>query len=98
MVAGTNGKSSTTRLIAAIALAHGIRAGCYTSPHLVKVTERIQVDGLPLTDQRFIESLNEILPIVLMMEERRGKKLTGFELLTVMALSEFADAPMHLAW
>jgi dihydrofolate synthase/folylpolyglutamate synthase len=97
VVAGTNGKSSTTRLIAAIALAHGIRAGCYTSPHLVKVTERIQVDGLPLTDQRFIESLNEILPIVLMMEERRGKKLTGFELLTVMALSEFADAPMHLA-
>lgn len=97
VVAGTNGKSSTTRLVDAIARAHGIRSGAYTSPHLVSMTERILLDGEPISESRFVESLNEIYPIILMMEERIGEKLTGFELMTVLALSEFAEAPMHMA-
>ena len=97
VVAGTNGKSSTTRLVDAIARAHGIRSGAYTSPHLVSMTERILLDGHPISESRFVESLNEIYPIILMMEERIGEKLTGFELMTVLALSEFAEAPMHMA-
>ena len=97
VVAGTNGKSSTTRLVDAIARAHGIRSGAYTSPHLVSMTERILIDGHPISEVRFVESLNEIYPIILMMEERIGEKLTGFELMTVLALSEFAEAPMHMA-
>ncbi len=97
VVAGTNGKSSTTRLVDSIARAHGIRSGAYTSPHLVSMTERILLDGHPISESRFVESLNEIYPIILMMEERIGEKLTGFELMTVLALSEFAEAPMHMA-
>ena len=97
VIAGTNGKSSTTRLVDAIARAHGIRSGAYTSPHLVSMTERILIDGHPISEARFVESLNEIYPIILMMEERLGEKLTGFELMTVLALSEFAEAPMHMA-
>ncbi len=97
VIAGTNGKSSTTRLVDAIARAHGIRSGAYTSPHLVSMTERILIDGHPISETRFVESLNEIYPIILMMEDRLGEKLTGFELMTVLALSEFAEAPMHMA-
>jgi dihydrofolate synthase/folylpolyglutamate synthase len=97
VVAGTNGKSSTTRMIDAIARTHGIRSGAYTSPHLISITERILIDGKPIADERFVEALNEIYPIILMMEERIGEKLTGFELMTVLALSEFAATPMHMA-
>lgn len=97
VVAGTNGKSSTTRLVDALARAHGIRSGAYTSPHLVSLTERISLDGEHISEQRFVSALNEVYPIVLMMEERIGEKLTGFELMTVLALSEFAAAPMHMA-
>jgi len=97
VIAGTNGKSSTTKLADAIARTHGIRSGAYTSPHLVSVTERILIDGLPIADQRMVAALNEIFPIILMMEERIGEKLTGFELMTVLALSEFAATPIHMA-
>lgn len=97
VIAGTNGKSSTTRMIDALARAHGIRSGAYTSPHLVSITERILIDGEPISEARFVESLNEIYPIILMMEDRIGEKLTGFELMTVLAFSEFAEAPMHMA-
>jgi dihydrofolate synthase/folylpolyglutamate synthase len=97
VIAGTNGKSSTTRMIDQLARAHGIRSGAYTSPHLVSMTERILLDGEPIAEERFVEALNEIYPIILMMEERMGEKLTGFELMTVLALSEFAAAPMHMA-
>ncbi|MFZ9841189.1 MAG: bifunctional folylpolyglutamate synthase/dihydrofolate synthase, partial [Candidatus Nanopelagicales bacterium] len=97
VIAGTNGKSSTTRMIDQLARAHGIRSGAYTSPHLVSMTERILLDGEPIAEDRFVEALNEIYPIILMMEERMGEKLTGFELMTVLALSEFAAAPMHMA-
>ena len=97
MIAGTNGKSSTTKMADAIARTHGIRSGAYTSPHLVSVTERILIDGLPIADERMVAALNEIFPIILMMEERIGEKLTGFELITVLALSEFAATPIHMA-
>ena len=52
-VVGTNGKSSTVRMIAALLAEHGVRAGAYLSPHLVSFAERIRVDGADITPQAF---------------------------------------------
>src|SRR5690349_10307549 len=57
---GTNGKTSTARMIDALVRALGVRPGRYTSPHLASVTERICVDGLPLSEERFGEVFDEV--------------------------------------
>lgn len=61
---GTNGKTSTARMIEAVLRAYGLRTGRYTSPHLSSVTERISVDGSPVEDEAFVRIWNEILPMV----------------------------------
>src|SRR5688572_5205273 len=59
-VTGTNGKGSTARLIVALLNAHGLRVGLHTSPDLVKVTERLQVDDQIISDEAFAEQLERI--------------------------------------
>ena len=57
---GTNGKTSTARMIDALLRAHGLRTGRYTSPHLETVRERISLDGEPVSEERFVEIYEEI--------------------------------------
>jgi len=94
---GTNGKTSTARMVDALVRAFGLRPGRYTSPHLHAVTERITVDGDPLSDERFTEVLDEVLPYVELVDARSPVRVTFFEVLTAMAFAAFADAPVDLA-
>lgn len=100
-VAGTNGKSSTSRMVDALVREHGLRTGRFTSPHLTSVTERISVDGDPISDERFVEVWQDVAPYVHMVDAKNvaeGKpRLSFFEVLTVMAFAAFADAPIDVA-
>jgi len=100
-VTGTNGKSSTTRMVERLVREHGLRTGRFTSPHLTSVTERIAVDGEPLTPERFVEVFEDVAPYIGVAdresEEAGGPRLSFFEVLTVMAFAAFADAPVDVA-
>jgi dihydrofolate synthase/folylpolyglutamate synthase len=84
-VAGTNGKGSVAASLAAILQAAGRRVGLYTSPHLVRFNERIQVNGVPIADDRVVEAYHAIQAV-----DRVDRELTFFELATAMAFFEFA--------
>jgi dihydrofolate synthase/folylpolyglutamate synthase len=94
---GTNGKTSTARMVDSLVRGFGLRPGRYTSPHLDAVTERICVDGDPLSDERFTEVFDELLPYVELVDSRSPVPMTFFEVLTGMAFAAFADAPVDLA-
>jgi len=94
---GTNGKTSTARMIDSLVRAFGLRPGRYTSPHLDSVTERISIDGTPISDERFVEVFDEVLPYVELVDSRSPVPMTFFEVLTGMAFAAFADAPVDLA-
>ncbi|MDQ3502822.1 MAG: bifunctional folylpolyglutamate synthase/dihydrofolate synthase [Actinomycetota bacterium] len=94
---GTNGKSSTARMIDALLQGFGLRPGRYTSPHLDSVTERITIDGQPLTDEQFTAVYDEIAPYVELVDSRMPLPMTFFEVLTAMAFAAFADAPADVA-
>jgi dihydrofolate synthase/folylpolyglutamate synthase len=94
---GTNGKTSTARMIDALVRAFGLRPGRFTSPHLDSVTERITIDGDPLTEERFAEVFDEIHAYVELVDSRSPVPMTFFEVLTGMAFAAFADAPVDVA-
>jgi dihydrofolate synthase/folylpolyglutamate synthase len=95
---GTNGKTSTARMIDALLTAHGLRTGRYTSPHLTTVRERISVDGQPLTEERFVEVYQEVAPVAQFLDRQEAaESLTFFDVTTAMALAAFADAPVDVA-
>ena len=94
---GTNGKTSTARMVDALVRGFGLRPGRYTSPHLDTVTERITIDGDPLSDDRFTEVFDEVLPYVELVDARSPVPVTFFEVLTAMAFAAFADAPVDVA-
>ena len=93
-VAGTNGKTSTSRMIESLVRAAGLRTGLFTSPHLHTPQERICIDGEPVDVARFAASYDEIAPFVELVDQREGR-LTWFEVLTGMAFACFADAPVE---
>jgi dihydrofolate synthase / folylpolyglutamate synthase len=96
---GTNGKGSTAAMIESLLRANGLRTGRLTSPHLMSVTERITIDGVPISEERFDATWNEIKPYVALVDERRidGVEMTFFEIITGMAYAAFADAPVDVA-
>jgi len=96
-VTGTNGKTSTTRMIETLLRERGLRTGRFTSPHLVSMRERICVDGVPLSAERFIELYEEISPYVAMVDSQQPVPLSFFEILTGMMFAAFADAPVDVA-
>jgi dihydrofolate synthase/folylpolyglutamate synthase len=96
-VAGTNGKTSTARMIETLLRERGLRTGLMTSPHLRTMRERIVIDGQPIGEEQFVESYEEIAPYVDMIEEKHGLKLSFFEVLTAMGFAAFADAPVDVA-
>ena len=96
-ITGTNGKTSTARMIDGLLRELGLRTGRYTSPHLESVTERICVDGEPLSDERFAEVYDEVAPFAEIVDARHAERVTFFELLTAMGFAAFADAPVDAA-
>jgi dihydrofolate synthase/folylpolyglutamate synthase len=100
-VTGTNGKTSTARMIEAGLRAHGLSTGRYTSPHLSKVTERISIDGHPVSDETFVRIWDEIRPYLQIVDselEAAGQpRLTYFECLTILGFAIFADQPVNVA-
>ena len=99
-ITGTNGKTSTARMIDSLISAHELRVGRFTSPHLHSVTERISVDGAPVSAHTFVRIYDEIAPYLDIVDaqlEAEGRaKLTYFEALTVLAFAVFADAPVDV--
>ncbi len=93
---GTNGKTSTARMIDALLTEIGLRTGRYTSPHLQRATERINVDNRPVTPERYVELYREVSPFVDIVDARHGA-LSKFEVLTAMGFAAFADAPVEAA-
>ncbi|WP_104087604.1 folylpolyglutamate synthase/dihydrofolate synthase family protein [Arthrobacter sp. GMC3] len=100
-ITGTNGKTSTARMIESGLLAHGLRTGRYTSPHLSRVTERISIDGAPVEDGTFVRIWDEIRPYLQIvdaeLEAANDVRLTYFEALTILAFAIFADEPVDVA-
>ena len=91
-VAGSKGKGSTSAMAAAALAAHGIRTGLYTSPHLHRFTERIQVDGEPVPGEVFAGLVERLWPEVVGIEaEGALGRVSVFELLTAMAFVHFRD-------
>ncbi len=94
---GTNGKTSTARMIDELVRGFGLRSGRYTSPHLTSVTERIVVDGLPVTDRAFVETYRELVPYIELVDGQFDVPLSFFEIVTTMAYMIFADTPVDVA-
>lgn len=100
-ITGTNGKTSTARMVDALLRAFDLRAGLFTSPHLESVTERIVVDGRPLSADRFAEVYADVAPYLELVDAKSaalgGPPMSYFEALTGMAFAAFADAPVDVA-
>jgi dihydrofolate synthase/folylpolyglutamate synthase len=98
---GTNGKTSTTRIVETLLLEHGLRTGRFTSPHLHSMRERIALSGQPISAERFLAAYDEVLPFVEMVDARSatedGPRMTYFEVLVAVAYAAFADAPVDVA-
>lgn len=100
-ITGTNGKTSTARMIEQGLIAHGLSTGRYTSPHLSKVTERISINGEPVSDETFVRIWDEIRPYLAIvdaeLEADDQPRLTYFECLTILGYAVFADQPVDVA-
>ena len=100
-VAGTNGKTSVTRMIDALLTALHRRTGRITSPHLQRVTERIAVDGQPISARTYIDTYRDLEPYITMVDDSStaadGPRMSKFEVLTAMAYAVFAEAPVEVA-
>jgi len=96
-VTGTNGKGSTTAMLAAILKAAGIKTGMYTSPHLVSYTERFLIDGQPASEEEFAEALAETAPFVEEMMADGEEQPTEFEVLTAAVFHYFAKKGVEWA-
>ncbi|WP_214402448.1 bifunctional folylpolyglutamate synthase/dihydrofolate synthase [Pseudonocardia lacus] len=92
---GTNGKTSTARMVDALLSEIGLRTGRYTSPHLQRATERINVDNRPVTPERYVEVFRQVAPFVDLVDANQSVKLSKFEILTAMGFAAFADAPVE---
>ncbi|MFT4232372.1 MAG: folylpolyglutamate synthase/dihydrofolate synthase family protein, partial [Leucobacter sp.] len=99
-IAGTNGKTSTSRAVESLLRAHGLRTGLFTSPHLVDFTERFQIDGRPIAGEVLESAWNELrLPLEAVDAELAAAghgPITFFEALAVLAFAAFADAPVEV--
>lgn len=98
---GTNGKTSTTRLIETLLTEHGLTTGRFTSPHLHDIRERIAIGGQPISPERFVAAYDDVLPFVEMVDGRSvaegGRPMGYFEVIVAVAYAAFADAPVDVA-
>lgn len=100
-IAGTNGKTTTARVAEAILMGAGLRVGRITSPHLHSPTERIAIDGDPISEADFVQAFEDVMPFVERVDQESlaagGPRMTMFEVLTAMQFQAFATAPVDAA-
>ncbi|MCM3661716.1 bifunctional folylpolyglutamate synthase/dihydrofolate synthase [Georgenia satyanarayanai] len=100
-IAGTNGKTSTARVVERLLRERGLRTGRFTSPHLSTVRERIALDGEPISPEAFVRTWEDVAPYIEMVDQRSraegGPRLSFFEVFVVMGYAAFADAPVDVA-
>ncbi len=96
-IAGTNGKGSTAAMLAAISRAGGIRTGLYTSPHLVSITERINIAGIQIAPAEFARHATRVRAAAESLHAATGARPTFFEQVTAIALVAFRAAQVELA-
>jgi len=96
-VTGTNGKTTTARLIDALLRASGLSVGRYTSPHLESVRERIVVDGAPIDPARFVEVYRRVAPALERVDRSGSVPVSFFEAVTAMGIVAFAEAGVDAA-
>jgi dihydrofolate synthase / folylpolyglutamate synthase len=100
-IAGTNGKTSVSRMVDALLTALQRRTGRTTSPHLQSAVERIAIDGKPISPARYVATYAELEPFVQLIDQQSddngGPPMSKFEVLTAMAFAAFADAPVEVA-
>jgi dihydrofolate synthase / folylpolyglutamate synthase len=94
---GTNGKTSTSRMIDTLLRALELRTGRFTSPHVERMNERISLDGEPLTDEQFVTAFNDIAPYIALVDAEQPHPVSFFETVVAMAYAAFADAPVDVA-
>ena len=96
-VTGTNGKTSTVRLIESVCRELGLTTGRFTSPHLHSMRERICIGGEPISVDGFVAAYDEAIAFIELVEARDGVRMNFFQTLVAMAYVAFADAPVHVA-
>jgi dihydrofolate synthase/folylpolyglutamate synthase len=94
---GTNGKTSTSRMIDELIRARGLRTGRFTSPHVQSMTERISLDGAPLSEEAFVRAYLDVAPFLDLVDAESDHPLSFFETVVGMAYAAFADAPVDVA-
>ncbi|MDP3892679.1 folylpolyglutamate synthase/dihydrofolate synthase family protein [Nocardioides sp.] len=94
---GTNGKTSTSRMIDTLLRALDLRTGRFTSPHVERMSERISIDGEPLDDDAFVRAFNDIAAFTHLVDAEQEHPLSFFETIVGMAYAAFADAPVDVA-
>jgi dihydrofolate synthase/folylpolyglutamate synthase len=98
---GTNGKTSTTRIIESLLREMGLKTGRFTSPHLHSIRERIALSGEPISAERFLAAYEDVLPFIDMVDAKSaaegGPRMTFFEVIVAVAYAAFADAPVDVA-
>lgn len=96
-VTGTNGKTTTARLVTAVSCAHGLTTGTYVSPHVQSILERISVCGEPMSEEEFAETYGLLVPVRDRVDGMGlDRPVTYFEMVTAMAYLWFADKPVGL--
>ena len=95
-IAGTNGKTTTARMIDQLLTELGYRVGRYTSPHLESFTERISIKGQPISDQMMIKTYDDIALYLDLIDSRQPFPISYFEALTAMAFVAFAEYPIDV--
>ena len=95
-VAGTNGKTSTSRMIDSILFEMGLRTGRFTSPHLESYLERISINGQPISAAELIFSYNDISPYLELMDSKFENPISFFEAITALAFAAFAEHPIDV--
>ena len=96
-VAGTNGKTSTSRLITVILAAHGLNTGTFTSPHLERIEERIGVNGRMSTPEEFAQAVTDVAGFADLYEKKTGERASYFELTAAMAFAWFSENSVDAA-
>jgi len=91
-ITGTNGKGSTSQMVTRLLMAHGLRVGTYTSPHLERVNERMAINGLPVGDDELAENVLAIAELEPLVEGR----LSYFDIMTAVAFRWFANSAIDV--
>src|SRR5688572_18653896 len=94
---GTNGKTSTSRMIDTLLRSLDLRTGRFTSPHVERMNERISIDGEPLGDEEFVAAFNDVAPYLELVDREQEHPLSFFETVVAMGYAAFADAPVDVA-